>query len=276
MKYLAGLYNRDYFKLTKDEEVEKEVVTKRNSKKLGKLEVYNSSMNFEYPKAVRHYKSLFPNNYMDFLDLYEYEEMNTLNKLYLEEINKNTATELSIKSLIVENKLYHIIGSILKGGQFYFGHHNLYIFPEFQLGSLYRADYLLVGLASGGYQFVFVEMEHPNKNITLADGNYGEAFRKGINQINDWKVWLDSNFSSLTDVFKKSTNKSLPEEFYKYDSSRFHFAVVAGRRKNFSERTYWLKRNEEKKTGIRIFHYDNLYDYSMDLITQKEHGYLSY
>lgn len=141
--------------------------------------------------------------------------------------------------------------------------------------SSYVADYLLVGLASGGHQFVFVEMEHPTKNIVLGDGNFGEAIRKGINQVNDWKIWLDSNFSMLSEIFKKATNKSLPEEFYKYDSSRIHFCVVAGRRKHFYKKTYWLKRNEMKQTGIRIFHYDNLYDFAMELTT-KNHGYLSY
>ena len=75
--------------------------------------------------------------------------------------------------------------------------------------------------------------------------------------------------------FKKATNKTLLEEFYKHDSSRIHFCVVAGRRKHFNEKTYRLVRNEMKQTGIQIFHYDNLYDFAMELIT-KSHGDLSY
>ena len=272
---MASLYERDYLQLTKEEMTEKTEVIEKNTINRGKFKIHNSTMYFEFPKAVRHNESLFPNNYMDYVDLYDYEKMKALNEIYFNSLENDDATELSIKNEIVKNKLYHVIGSILKGGQFHFGHHNLYIFPEFQLGSSYVADYLLVGLASGGHQFVFVEMEHPTKNIVLGDVNFGEAIRKGINQVNDWKIWLDSNFSMLSEIFKKATNKSLPEEFYKYDSSRIHFCVVAGRRKHFYKKTYWLKRNEMKQTGIRIFHYDNLYDFAMELIT-KNHGYLSY
>lgn len=75
--------------------------------------------------------------------------------------------------------------------------------------------------------------------------------------------------------FKKATNKTLLEEFYKHDSSRIHFCVVAGRRKHFNEKTYRLVRNEMKQTGIQIFHYDNLYDFANELI-KKRPGYLSY
>jgi len=198
---MVSLYERDYFKLTEEEIIKKAEIIERNTTKHGNLEIYNCNMHFELPKAVRHNDSLFPNNYMDYVDLYNYKKMKALNELYLNEIENDDATELSIKNVIGKNKLYHIIGSILKGGQYHFGHHNLYIFPEFELGSSYKVDYLLVGLSSGGHQFVFVEMEHPNKNIVLRDGNFGEAIRKGINQVNDWRIWLDSNFSTLYEIF---------------------------------------------------------------------------
>ncbi|WP_392482924.1 hypothetical protein [Nostoc sp. C110] len=73
------LYDRDYTILTSDEEAkfrslkEQEVVGE-----VGILKV-REPLFHKYPKAVRHYISLFPNNYMDILELKDREELN--NKL---------------------------------------------------------------------------------------------------------------------------------------------------------------------------------------------------
>lgn len=150
---------------------------------------------------------------------------------------------------------------------FSFGHHDTFIFPEFQLGTSYQVDYLLVGKNSGGYEFIFVELEHPNKNITLENGHLADALRKGERQALDWKYWLEANYSTLYETFSKykSPNVNLPIEFMKYDSTRIHFVVIAGKRDNFSERTYQLKRQKQSEK-ILLLHYDNLYDSAKALI----------
>ncbi|WP_257351437.1 Shedu anti-phage system protein SduA domain-containing protein [Pseudalkalibacillus decolorationis] len=113
-----------------------------------------------------------------------------------------------------------------------------------------------------------MELEHPNKNITINSGHIGDALRKGERQVIDWKCWLEANFSSIYETFKKykSPIQELPIEFMKYDSSRMHYAVIAGRRSNFTEKTYQIKRQSKLSNNIQFLHYDNLYDSAKSLI----------
>ncbi|MGR5907333.1 Shedu anti-phage system protein SduA domain-containing protein [Bacillus paranthracis] len=151
-----------------------------------------------------------------------------------------------------------------------FGHHNAFIFPEFQLGNSYQVDFLLVGKSSSGYHFIFVELEDPYKQITLKDGELGSAFIKGMRQTRDWKYWLEQDFQSLSTVFSKYKHPqmTLPTEFFKYDSSRIHYIVVAGKRENFNEKTYRLSRMSKLQDNTALLHYNNLYDKAIDLMNR--------
>ena len=64
----------------------------------------------------------------------------------------------------------------------------------------------------------------------------------------------------------KNSAFDLPEEFYVLDMSRFHYVVVAGRRTDFRDKTYIIKRERKKADDIDIIHYDNLFDFSNNLI----------
>ena len=52
----------------------------------------------------------------------------------------------------------------------------------------------------------------------------------------------------------------------KYDSTRIHYAVVAGRRTDFNDVTYRQKRSIKNQNNINLIHYDNLIDLSRNLI----------
>lgn len=254
-----NIYERDYTSLT-DEEI-KEWDSIKNQESTGRVGKVSNLRN--YPKAIRHYRSLFPNNYMDFAELQnEQQHLVELVNSFSSLLNDTSITERTILNFIREKKAYFLIASILH--LYRFGHHDAFIFPEFQLGNSYQADFLIVGKRSGGYEFIFVELEHPYKNILLADGNLGNAFRKGLIQITDWKVWLEEYFSSLSETFEKYKNSrmQLEREFLKFDSSRYHYVVVAGRRTDFqinAEKTYRLQR-EHLKDNIQLLHYDNILD----------------
>ncbi len=144
----------------------------------------------------------------------------------------------------------------------------LLLFQKLYLGNSYKADYLLVGKSSGGYEFIFIELESPYGNITLKDGQLGAEFRDGISQLEDWKRWLPANYSSFGEIMRKHKNsaRDLPEEFYILDMSRFHYVVISGRRSDFQDKTYIIKRERKKADDIDIIHYDNLYDFSNNLI----------
>lgn len=67
---------------------------------------------------------------------------------------------------------------------------------------------------------------------------------------------------------RKMKNKELdlPEEFSVLDLSRFHYVVVAGRRTDFNDKTYMIRRERKRADDIDIIHYDNLYDFSNSII----------
>ncbi|AZU60270.1 Shedu anti-phage system protein SduA domain-containing protein [Neobacillus mesonae] len=262
------IYDRDYNFLTEQEENEWEVLKEKEIiKRLGKLKV-KRSLYREYPVAVRHKMSLFPNNHLDIVDLQNEEQLLMLIEEYSEIIANQTMNERDILNWIKEKRAYFIIASIMKN-YYSFGHHDAFIIPEFQLGNSYQVDYLLIGKSSGGYEFIFVELEHPNKNTTISSGHLGETFRKGLNQVSDWSSWLEGNYISIYETFikYKNYNHTLPIEFLKYDSSRIHFAVIAGKREHFNEKTYEIKRQKLKERTL-LLHYENLYDMSKNLIGQ--------
>ena len=176
---------------------------------------------------------------------------------------------------IKNNKAYFIIASILKGNN-NFGHHDAFIIPEFMLGNSYKVDYLLIGKNSGGYEFIFVELEKPYGNITIGDGELGDVFRKGLKQIDDWEQWLEANYMSLYETYcrYKHPDVILGDEFRNYDRTRMHFAVVAGRRADFTDKTYRLKRKMKEEQKITLFHYDNLYGSTRNIIGCTAYGML--
>ncbi|HEY4063623.1 MAG TPA: Shedu anti-phage system protein SduA domain-containing protein [Puia sp.] len=258
---ISTIYERDYFTITEEEtakweqELENEIVNKNDRSNPIRRSRYR-----DYPKAVRHYLSLFPGHLLDAVDL-TLEKDTFLSQLAAFEylLNDQDIGERAILDFIKSEKAYFIIGSLLKKG-YLFGHQALFLFPEFQLGTDYKADYLLVGKNSHGYHFVFVELEAINGNITLVDGEFGSVIRKGLNQVEKWESWLEANFAHLRPIFEKSMgpkNASLAREFTIFDKTRIHFAIVAGRRKNFNDLTQRLQRKKEEER-IKIFHYDNL------------------
>lgn len=257
-----NLYERDYCTLQPDEKQKLEVLKKLEVVgNMGDKPIIQSRFR-EYPKAARHFVQLFPNQYLDIVELEDKERLHSQISAFTALLKSEDVSERKILNFIVQRRAYFLIGSLLS--RFPFGHHGAYLFPEFQLGNSFKVDYLLVGENSGGWHFVFVELESPAKKITLADGNLGDSFRKGLAQVEDWKTWIESRYSSISETFEKATQDrtSLPAEFYQLDLSRIHFAVVAGRRSDFKEHTYRICR---RKSHLLI-HYDNIVDAAIDVV----------
>ncbi len=65
-----NLYNRDFMKLTPEEDAAWRVVKEKEhlSGEWGELGA-EISLFRDYPKAARHFDSLFPNNYLDIVEL---------------------------------------------------------------------------------------------------------------------------------------------------------------------------------------------------------------
>lgn len=251
---VSGLYKRSYLSLTKEEK-----------KEIEEYEISQRKVDILAPRKtpsilVRHCLSLFPDHYIELQAIKETSDIHALNQRFYEIINAEGCLERTVLNFINHTPAYHIIGSILLN-RFSFGHHDLYLFKELPLGREYRADYVLIGSNSGGYEFILIEFEKPDGHITLKNGHLGEAFRKGYFQIEDWKSWMDAHFSTFSETILSTKNhqKDVPKEFTEYDSTRFHYVVVAGRRSDFQEKTYWTARGKIKDK-IYLMHHDNLYD----------------
>lgn len=264
-----NLYNDDFLNISDaDNEIWKHLKEKEIVYKDGKPTPFRQSQYRNYPKSVRHFLSLFPNNFIDAVDLTQSNDF--LKKIltkFEDLLKSHHATERAILNFIRDHKAYFIIGSILKKN-YSFGHHALFLFPEFKMPPNYQADFVLVGENSDGHHFVFLELENPYGEITLQDGTYGSTIRKGLKQVEDWDIWIEKNFSNLELVFEGLQKKDevLPKEFRNFDKTRVHFVVIAGRRNDYSERTYRLRRNNLEQRKVLVIHYDNLIDYSNETI----------
>lgn len=252
------LYNRDYRFLTEEEKNNWDkakkilcpgrLISVENYKKYCKL----------MPKAAWHYKELFPNNYLNIEALKDIDYWETMKCEFQTLLNRNP-NEREILNYIKDKEYYFLVASILI--YYPFGHHMAFLFREFEMPPNYIADFLLVGKNSDGYHFVFVEFEKPSGTICNKDGDFGTTIRKGIKQLEDWDSWLEKNFSNLMPVFERylgNYENVLPKEFYQLDKTRINYAIVAGRRNDFNEKTYRLKRKLWRENNFLLLHYDNL------------------
>lgn len=162
--------------------------------------------------------------------------------------------ESDVQDYIKGNHKWFVPLSILKA--YDFGHHFSCVIPEYQLGAEYRLDYLLIGKNSLGYQFVFVEFEDVNVDYKLKRINSEtDKVRKGINQIRDWKRWVEQNkgyFLSSEGIKEFANNISL---------WGFHYCLVVGRRDRMDDMSNQLRGEMQKDTGVKIMSYDRLVDY---------------
>jgi len=261
----SKLYSRDFFILDHEEsKLEEKYNAAVSSLDLSSLIAYN-----DIPNAVRQNMSLFPNNLVVLHDLKKTCDLSGINAKFNHIIHQDGALERDVLNFINKTPAYHIVCGILMD-RFQFGHHECYLFKEFCLGEKYRADYVLIGKGSGGYEFVLIEFEKPDGRITLKNGHCGEAFRKGIFQVKDWRRWMDSYHQQFfSDLLSVSNRQELPTEFQKYDSTRFHYAVVSGLRSDFDDITYREARESAQNEGIHMIHHDKLLENAMELLNRE-------
>lgn len=256
------IHDRDYIYLSKDE-LKKVNLANEFIQSFGRLTNWSNHSKFHQmpPMAFYYNRTLFPNNYLLIDKLENRGSLKSVQDKFTSLINDKSVTERRLLNHINSDKNYNLIGSLFHSG-YDFGHHEAFLFKEFELSSTYRVDYLLVGKSSNGYEFIFIELESPYGQVTNKDGDFGSVFRKGLKQVQDWDTWIEGNFHSLKLIFNKYKNPdiSLPEEFLSFDKSRVHFMVVAGRRSDFNENTYRLKRKYLRNNNIKILHYDNVVD----------------
>ncbi len=269
------ILHRDFIKLSKEEKIKFNKYKDRYSIRTvngQKMLPKPWTPNDEYPNYVYKHDSLFPNHNISSQDIEEDENW-FLQRIdgFKDLIHHDSTSELDLLNYIRDNKAAFIVTSLLSYTDF--GHHERFVFPEFQLSNNYKVDFLILGRSSGGYSFLFVELENPYGKITTVNGDFSTAINKGIKQVKDWKRWIPKNFSSFQQTlrkFKGPTNEDFPREFYELELDRFNFMVIAGRRDHYKPHTYQQNReilgNGER---IRVLHYDNLIERTYEIIKTK-------
>lgn len=75
------------------------------------------------------------------------------------------------------------------------GGHGRYVIPKPRLGADLIPDYLIAEMSSIGIEWHGVELESPLADYFTANGQAGNLLTHAIQQIVDWRAWLQSNIA---------------------------------------------------------------------------------
>lgn len=117
-------------------------------------------------------------------------------------------------------------------------------YSKFALGEDYETDYVLLVQGYQGPEYVFVEIEHPKKNIFTKAGQFAGPFTQAKNQLLDWEHWITKNHDYIA--------RKLPE-LYK---PRFH--LVMGRDSMLTPDHKEKLKTEFYSTDRRFSTYDDI------------------
>lgn len=117
-------------------------------------------------------------------------------------------------------------------------------YPKFKLGEDYITDYVLLVQSPQGLEYVFVEIERPDKDIFVKAGQFSSEFTQAKDQLLDWDNWLTKNHAYIS--------RKLPG-FYK---PQFH--LIIGRDTNMAVEQKEKIQSEFIGTARRFSTYDDL------------------
>ena len=81
------------------------------------------------------------------------------------------------------------------------------VFPEFQLGTEYRADFMVLSADSGSWHSVFIELEGPNDQIYLKKGGPAKKLRAAQLQISDWQKYVRAHGDTVKQEIARRLKK---------------------------------------------------------------------
>lgn len=70
---------------------------------------------------------------------------------------------------------------------------DVWVIPQKRLAHSYVADFLVAGMTSAGIEWILVELESPTAEMHIADGDFAKQARHGIQQVRDWRIWLEEH-----------------------------------------------------------------------------------
>ena len=116
--------------------------------------------------------------------------------------------------------------------------------PKFKLGEDYVTDYVLLVQGHQGQEYVFVEIERPDKELFTESGQFSAKFTQAKDQMLDWDRWLTKNHAYVS---QKLPNLYKPQ-----------FHLVIGRGNNLDREQQAKIQSEFTGTTRRFSTYDDL------------------
>ncbi len=151
---------------------------------------------------------------------------------------------------------------------------------EFQPGSDYRPDFVVLTAKSGAWEAHFVEFESPKASLYIKNGEPAKALRAAKKQVDDWDNWNRKNKPYLRKLLAKPVAMDLPsltsggyllasdalKDPDVYLSSCYH--VVIGRRRSLSPADVERKESQSRSQtwgSPEIVTYDRFIDIAKHL-----------
>jgi hypothetical protein len=134
--------------------------------------------------------------------------------------------------------------------------HGTWAFPEQNFGGKYYADWLIASGSSGGISWELIELECPQSTPFKKNGHLSDAARKGVEQIQDWRNWIQNNLHC-------AQNSKSQDGLGLFDLTPQSFGlIVVGRNNIYQTRDGFLAYNKNRKdvtdqNRIRIESYES-------------------
>lgn len=139
---------------------------------------------------------------------------------------------------------------IAQNAGLFFGQKSIVI-SKVRLGSDYVTDFVIASdTASHGFSYEFVELESPHTPAYTKKGNPSARLTTAIQQIQNWREWLNANRSEAKKLFPS-------RPFKLYDTPNFSFTIYIGRSDHLDHSL--AKRNVyADKVGVTVHGFDHL------------------
>jgi hypothetical protein len=85
--------------------------------------------------------------------------------------------------------------------------HATYVVSEFPFGSDYRADFVVLGGFSGGWEIHFIELEPPDSPLFTKSGVPAKRLNGAMHQVDSWRIFIDQNRQDVLRELSKHTMK---------------------------------------------------------------------
>jgi hypothetical protein len=126
-----------------------------------------------------------------------------------------------------------------------------FVIPRPSLGGKHVPDFLLADVDSSGIRWVLLELETTGTGLALrSENNFDKYVRKGISQIEDWKLWLRNNLAHAREC-KANGGAGFPDI-----EPNSEGLVLAGRRDLQTPAARQIRRPFEENNRIRVHSYD--------------------